>query len=72
MQSAKVSILVGGTEKSAVHYLPSVELSGKNRNAIRHAAAQMAGNVDSGKCALQKGSNPLIQFLTDDDGNRLQ
>jgi sulfur relay (sulfurtransferase) complex TusBCD TusD component (DsrE family) len=71
MQTAMVSILVG-TDKNPAHYTTPTELSGKNRNAVRAAAAQMAVNVEGCfKCALKKGSNPLIRFLTDDNGNRI-
>ena len=57
MQSAKVSVLVG-TDKSPAHYTTPVELTGNNRNAIRHAAALMAVNVEAGKCALQRKAAP--------------
>ena len=30
----------------------------------------MAGNAE-GKCALKKGRNPQIAWLTDDNGNRI-
>jgi len=67
MQTAMVSILVAGDAKNPPHYLPARELTAKNRNGIRAAAAAMADQVKSGKgkdilMPLTKGINPLIEF----------